>query len=309
MTGAGGSLDPRGPFAGEIYRLWWILLILGAVVFIAVIAFLGVGLVRRHRSDTPPEEDSLAPTRWIVAGGVVMPLVVLAVVLGVSIDSTWVLDTGVPEDAMVIEVTGHQWWWEVHYEGRDFTTANELHIPVGEPVLIRLRSSDVIHSFWVPQLAGKIDALPDHPNELVIQADEPGEYGGRCAEFCGLQHTNMAILVVAENDEDLSEWLAAQESEVTIPESAVRGAEIFLSHECAECHTIKGTSAAGDEGPDLTHVATRARLGATVIPNTSDQLRRWVANPQEVKPGVKMPDIELSEEELDDLVAFLETLR
>jgi cytochrome c oxidase subunit 2 len=268
VTGAGGSLDPKGPYAEEIYRLWWILLVLGAAVFIAVIGFLIVGLIRRHRSDTPPQEDPLAPTRWIVAGGIFMPVVVLAVVLGVSIDSTWVLDTRVPRDAMVIEVTGHQWWWEVQYEGRDFATANGLHIPVGEPVLIRLRSEDVIHSFWVPQLAGRIDALPDHPNELVIQADEPGEYGGRCAEFCGLQHTNMAVLVVAENGEDLSERLEAQESEARISESeeAGRGAVIFLSHECAECHTIKGTSADGHKGPDLTHVASRARLGATVIP-------------------------------------------
>lgn len=310
-AGLGGALDPRGPAAREISDLWWVLLLLGAVVYVGVVAFLVVGLMRRRRDDSAAPGDEGVPSKWILLGGVALPAVVLAVVFGFSLASMSALTNDIPDDAVVIDVVGRQWWWEVSYEGHDFVTANEIHIPVGEPVALRVTSADVIHSFWVPQLAGKIDALPDGINTMVIEADEAGRFGGRCAEFCGLQHTKMGIDVIAEPREDFDSWLEGQEQDAVIPDGGVarRGFEVFVEAGCPECHTIKGTDADGRTGPDLTHVAGRGSLAAATLPNTPEHLSEWVANPQEIKEGTQMPDTELSSEDLEALIAFLETLK
>ncbi len=291
---AQGSLDPAGPVAAEIAELWWWLLVLGALVYLLVIAVLLRALTRRHGP---------APGLLLVGGGVVLPAVVLTAVFGLSLRSM----RAIPHEAhgaLVIDVVGHQWWWEVRYPGAGVVTANEIHVPVGRPVDLQVVSADVVHSFWVPELAGKIDALPDYANSLLIQADAPGEYRGVCAEFCGLQHAKMNLLVVAQPEAEFAAWLAAQaQPAVGAPPQVLHGAG------CGDCHTIRGTGAAGEMGPDLTHVASRRTLAANTLLNTPEHLRRWLEDPQQVKEGTQMEAVDLTAAELDALLTYLGGLR
>lgn len=224
---AAGSLDPQGPAAASIAELWWLMLALGTAVFVVFLVLLGVGLWRRGTAaedeEGPVPDDS--PTlvrRWLVIGGVVMPLIVLVIVFGATLRSMRAFPTEATEEAFVIEVVGHQWWWEVTYPGTGVTVANELHLPVGRPVALRLTSADVIHSLWVPALGGKMDVLPDGTTTLVLEADEPGVHRTQCAEFCGLNHTDMKLLVIAEPEADLATWLEDPQrrdpSEAPVPE-------------------------------------------------------------------------------------------
>jgi cytochrome c oxidase subunit 2 len=205
-----GVLDPQGPVSQAMADLWWLMLGLGGVVFVTVVVVLALGLFRRR----PPAEQETGPERrnafgrWFVVGGVVAPLVILLVVFGATVRAVQSVPTTAPPEALVIEVVGHQFWWEVRYPNEGITVRDELHLPVGRPVNLQLTSADVIHSFWVPALAGKLDLLPDHTNTLVLQADEPGEHRSRCAEFCGLEHTKMVLTVVAEPEEQFAAWVA-----------------------------------------------------------------------------------------------------
>jgi cytochrome c oxidase subunit 2 len=239
-----------------------------------------------------------------------MPLVVLVVVLVATLAAMRVVPSTAPPGALVVEIVGHQWWWEVHYPEQGITTANEVHIPVGRPVALQLTSADVIHSFWVPALAGKMDLLPDGTNTLVLEAAEPGEHLSQCAEFCGLQHANHALVVVAEPAERFAAWVADQQRPAAEPTgvAAQRGQEVFLGSNCIDCHAVRGTTAVATDGPDLTHLASRPTLGAAVVPNTPDRLADWVTDPHAIKPGVGMPAAELADEDLDALLAYLETL-
>ena len=208
----GGSLDPQGPVAKVMADLWWLMLGLGVVVFTVFAVLLAVGLFRRRSTEPkagPQQSNRFG--RWIVVGGVVMPLIVLLVVFAATVQAMRVVPNSAPPEALVVEVIGHQWWWEVRYPEEGITTTNELHIPVGRPVAFRLTSADVIHSFWVPALGGKMDLLPDGVNTLVLQADEPGEHLSQCAEFCGLEHANMRLTVVAEPAERFATWVADQD--------------------------------------------------------------------------------------------------
>jgi cytochrome c oxidase subunit II len=316
MLVADGTLDPEGPAAESIADLWWLLLGLGTVVFVAVAVLLVGGLFRRRHAagpDGPDRPDAGGETpawfhRWVIGGGVVMPVVVLMVVLGATVWTMRDVSGSAPRGALEVEIVGHQWWWEVRYPEDGVTTANELHIPVGRPVAIELTSADVIHSFWVPELAGKLDALPDGTNTLVIEADEPGEYRTECAEFCGLQHAQMVFYVVADPPVEFAQWLdnEATPAGPTSP-ATVDGRNVFLGSSCAGCHTIRGTSANGDEGPDLTHVAQRQTI-AGVLRNTRDNLRLFITHPQRVKPGAIMPPTELTTEEVDVLLDYLQSL-
>ncbi len=292
---AQGSLDPAGPVAAEIAGLWWWLLALGVAVYLVVMVVLVVALTRRR--------GGAAPGRLLVIGGVAVPAAVLAVVFGLSLWSMTAIPHAAPGE-LAVEVVGHQWWWEVRYPEAGVVTANEIHVPAGRPVEVSVTSADVVHSFWVPELAGKIDALPDHPNLLVIQADEPGEFRGVCAEFCGLQHAKMNLLVVAQPPAEFEAWLAGQAG----PAAAAPPAA-FLDAGCAECHTIRGTVASGERGPDLTHVGSRRTLAANTLRNTPDHLRRWVADPQAVKEGTQMAAPDLTAAELDALAGYLAGLR
>ena len=207
-----GVLDPQGPVSQAMADLWWLMLGLGGVVFVAVVVVLALGLFRRR----PPAEQETGPERrnafgrWFVVGGVVVPLLILLVVFGATVRAVQSVPTAAPPEALVIEVVGHQFWWEVRYPDAGVTVTDELHLPVGRPVNLQLSSADVIHSFWVPALAGKLDLLPDHPNTLVLEADEAGVHRSRCAEFCGLEHTKMVLTVVAEPEDRFASWVAAR---------------------------------------------------------------------------------------------------
>jgi cytochrome c oxidase subunit 2 len=206
----GGALDPQGPVSQAMADLWWLMLGLGGAVFVAVVVVLALGLFRRRAAGEPPPDrqrrDSFG--RWFVIGGVAVPLVVLLVVFGATVQAMRSIPTTAPSDALVIEVVGHQFWWEVRYPEQGVTVRDELHLPVGRPVSLQLSSADVIHSFWVPELAGKVDMLPDYTNTLVLEADRPGVHLNRCAEFCGLEHTRMVMTVVAEPEDRFASWLA-----------------------------------------------------------------------------------------------------
>ena len=206
----GGALDPQGPVSEAMADLFWLMLGLGAVVFVVVVVVLVLGLFRRGRVGEP-QADRQRPDRfgrWFVVGGVVAPLVILIIVFGATVNAMRFVPTTAPPEALAIEVVGHQFWWEVRYPDAGITTTNELHIPVGRRINLQLSSADVIHSFWVPELAGKLDLLPDRTNTLVLQADEPGEHVSRCAEYCGLEHTRMLLTVVAEPEEQFTAWVA-----------------------------------------------------------------------------------------------------
>ena len=206
---------------------------------------------------------------------------------------------------------GHQWWWEVRYPGTNAVTANELHIPVRTPVRIEVKTADVIHSFWVPELNRKIDTIPGRTNVVELDADAPGRYRGQCAEFCGLQHAHMAMYVFVDEPDAFRRWLEAQERPAASPAGgqAAEGERLFMNGPCSSCHAIRGTDADGYVGPDLTHVASRTTLAAVTIPNDRENLREWIVDSQHVKPGNQMPNFNVSGRKLDALVAFLEGLK
>jgi cytochrome c oxidase subunit 2 len=294
-------------------ELWWLMLVLGAAVFVVVAALLVIGLFRRPRAAESQAGERMPNRfgRWMIAGGVVLPFIILVVVLGATLRAMRFVPNTAPPEALVIEVIGHQWWWEVRYPAEGITTANELHIPVGRPIALELTSADVIHSFWVPRLAGKLDLLPDGINTLVLEADESGEHHTQCAEFCGLQHAHMELRVVAEPQERFASWVAARARPAADPTGATarRGQEVFLASDCAQCHAIRGSPAEATRGPDLTHLASRPTIGAGVMPNTPQTLAQWVADPHESKPGAKMPAADLTDEQLDAVLAYLNSLK
>jgi cytochrome c oxidase subunit 2 len=218
-------------------------------------------------------------------------------------------------DAVNIELTGHQWWWEARYldadPAREFTTANELHIPVGRPVLVTLRADDVIHTLWIPNLQGKKDMIPGRTATLALRADRAGSYRGQCAEFCGVEHALMALLVEAEPNAAYEAWAARQRSPAAaaLDASALRGRDVFMRGACAGCHTVAGTAARGRKGPDLSHLASRRSIGAGMFPNNRGHLAGWIEDPQSLKPGVTMPPNALAPGDLHALLAYLETLK
>lgn len=303
-----GTLDPAGPAARDIDDLWVLMLVIGTAVFVLVAVLLVAGL--RHRGDdAEPAEPVKQRGAWLVGGGVILPAVGVLVVLVATL--AIMRDTADADDAeLSVEVIGNQFWWEFRYPDRDVVTAGELHIPAGVPVALELTSSDVIHSFWVPELAGKLDALPEDLNVLVIEADEPGRYRGKCAEFCGLHHASMDLMVVAHSPADYAAWLDAQAEPAAEPTSAEaqRGAELFRSEGCGSCHTVRGTSADGEGGPDLTHVASRDVLVGGRVEGTADDMGAWIHDPDELKEGVDMPASSLSDDEIDAIVSYLQEL-
>lgn len=315
------ALEPAGIQAARIHDLWLLTLGICSVVFAAVLAALLLALWRSQRSTaaTPADVTSLVNPEprlkrsVLVAVGVSTALLFGLVLADVQTDR--LLGRMPLADAVHIEVTAHQWWWEARYDdaeaGKIFTTANELHIPVGRPVIMTLKSSDVIHTFWLPSLHGKKDMIPGRTSQIRFRADQAGTYRGQCAEFCGLEHAMMAFLVTAEDNDRYEAWADAQRREASnvLDAKQSRGRQVFMERSCVMCHTVQGTGANAVFGPDLTHVASRQTLASGVLPNNPQQLAAWITQPQKLKPGTNMPATSLSQEELDSLIAFIETLK
>jgi cytochrome c oxidase subunit 2 len=314
-------LDAAGPQAAHIVDLWWLTLWICVSVFVVVMAMLGWALLRAPRGDagTPPDVAPIAAgerqLRWSVGAGVAVSSVLLIGLLVASILTDRALALIPVDDALNVRVAAHQFWWEVVYDDprpdRVFTTANELYIPVGRPVVVTLEADDVIHSFWIPNLHGKKDLIPGRVATIRFRADRTGEFRGRCAEFCGLQHAFMAFDVVAVSAERFAAWTEARRRPAGNPSGAAaqRGRELFLSGSCMLCHAILGTTANARKAPDLTHVASRAHLAAGRIDNTPQALAAWITDPQRIKPGVNMPAHLLPADDLAALVAYLATLK
>jgi cytochrome c oxidase subunit II len=283
--------------------MFWI----SAVVFVVVVGMLAAGLWRRRSND----EDPRRPVKWgepfILIAGVVIPAVVLVAVFLISLRDMSELSAPDEDAELTIDVVGHDWWWEATYEPSGAVTANEIHIPAGRPVRVRLTTDDVIHSFWVPQLQVKVDMIPGKTNDMWLEADEPGRYRGQCAEFCGLQHANMIFYVVAQTPDDFESWLNDQALPAAQPDvsSAAQGEDVFMNSTCVGCHAIRGTEATANVGPDLTHIGGRRTIAAGVIENTRANMATWILDPQEVKPGAVMPPTDLSSDELNDLLDYL----
>jgi cytochrome c oxidase subunit 2 len=305
------TFSPASHASRDISSLWWWMLIGSAVVFSVVLALVVLGCLRRQGLERG-ERRRIGGGTWIVAtGGLAVPLVVLVVLFVATIGTLPTTSAAGKATSLTIDVTGRQWFWDVRYPAAGVRTANEIHIPVGSSVLVRVGSDDVIHSLWVPALNRKIDAIPGRTNEVVWRADRAGTFRGQCAEFCGLQHAHMSLWVVAEPEAEFERWLAAQAVPPPQPANATleRGQQVFLGSACEYCHTIAGTNASGTVGPDLSHVASRLSLGAATIPNTEGYLAGWILDPQHLKPGNRMPATALDGPELQALLAYLESLR
>jgi len=273
----------------------------------------------RAQADTPPDLSSLERREPVaqrsVSAAVAVSIVLLLVLLVASVVTDRALAQLPLRDAVHIEVTGHQWWWSVRYDDADpsriFSTANEMHIPVGKPVIVSLHADDVIHSLWIPNLAGKKDLIPGRSTSLTLRADRPGVFRAQCAEFCGLQHAWMALPITAEAPDRYETWAAQQRQPAAPPADALalRGQQVFLGSTCVMCHSVAGTEAGAQHAPDLTHLASRPTLGAGVLPNDAQHLAAWISNPHAHKPGVNMPGHVFSKDDLQALVAWLGSLR
>ena len=304
-----------GPASEPTMYLGWVLAGLSVIIMLIISLLLIVALLR---SRPPMDMRMIGPEsgglRWIYIGTGISTFILF----GLVIYSLLVLDAVAKPPstpAIIVTVTGYDWWWRIEYEHDDpeqtVTTANELHIPVGEPVLIRLKSADVIHAFWVPTLAGKTQMIPGLINQQWIQADSPGIYAGQCAQFCGAGHARMSLEVVAESTEDFERWRNAQRRPVSSPfrpdSTGEFGQKLFMDR-CGGCHAVRGTDAAGRHAPDLTHLNSRRWLAAGLLLNTPEDLMNWIVNAQRLKPGSRMPSIALSETEKSALSTYLSTL-
>ncbi|VWX62485.1 Cytochrome c oxidase subunit 2 [Burkholderiales bacterium 8X] len=333
-------LAPAGIQAARIFELWNLTLAICTAVFAAVLFAVLLALIKasrraREEKDEGPREDDPGlrlespgserrPRRAVIAGTAVS-VFLLCVLLVTDFATDHALSRLPTAGALQIEVVGHQWWWEGRYRsaagadgasdatgGGDFSVANEFTVPVGRTVSVSLKSVDVIHSLWVPALFGKKDMIPGRSTEMVFRADRPGIYRGQCAEFCGTEHAFMAFSIEAVAPETYARWEEAQRASASPPAAstaAERGWQLFGTMGCAQCHTVRGTAAAGGLGPDLTHLASRRTLAAGTLPNQREALARWISDPQQLKPGTTMPATRLPPDQLQDLASYLESLR
>ncbi|HEX6693691.1 MAG TPA: cytochrome c oxidase subunit II [Longimicrobiales bacterium] len=310
--------DAFGRQAALIERLWWPTLWVLTAIYIAVMIALAYAMLRRRHVDEVKSEVRTA--RWV--GAAIAGTVVILFAYFISDLFTARAIAGIErKDGVTIEVTGLQWWWRVEYSDsvpeRRLTTANEIHIPVGRPVRIITSSADVIHSFWIRELHGKRDLIPGDKSEFWLRADSAGVFRGQCAEFCGLEHAKMALVVVAEPEAQFQAWYDRQLSAARVPPVAVTradslirsGHDVFVTKACVMCHTIRGTTAGSSIGPDLTHLASRRMIAAGTRTNTRGNLAGWVVDPQGIKPGALMPPNNLTPAELEALISFLESLK
>ena len=318
------TLAPAGPFAREPDELWDLVFAIAAVIFIVVEGALVYALVKyRHRPGRKAAQFHGNTKLEVLLTAI--PTLILAGIAVPTVQNIFGL-ARVPGDALPVTVVAHQFWWEFSYPEQDLKTANELHIPVGRPVRITLEGAasdpvnpedaEVIHSFWVPRLAGTQDIVPGHTNHLLLQADEPGTYLGQCKEFCGLSHANMRFRVVAETPEEFETWVREQSAPAAEDQLVAEGARLFQEGQfangppCSACHSLDPSlEAQPAAGPNLAHFASREKFAADMLPRTDENLRAWLAGPPDVKPGAKMPDLGLTGEQIDALVAYLQTLK
>jgi cytochrome c oxidase subunit 2 len=320
FQGEHNALHPAGPPAHNIEWLYWVIFWIIFVVFVLTILGFARAAARTYSNSEqmlPVMKDEAGDERakWAVGSAIVVTVLTLFAVLFMSVITGKKVEGLSSPNPITIQVTGHQWWWEVVYPNpqadQTVTTANEIHIPVGKPVVILTSSADVIHSFWAPSVHGKRDLLPGYSSAFWIQVDQPGTYPGRCAEFCGMQHAHMGFSIVAEDEATFEAWEQQQLKPASNPgdPEAARGQQVFLTHQCLMCHTIRGTDAGSRYGPDLTHVASRKMLAAETLPNTRGALAGWIIDPQRIKPGNHMTPNVLAPDDLNALITYLQTLQ
>jgi cytochrome c oxidase subunit 2 len=316
-TGVSNIFKPVSTPAQAVYELSLLALAICGGIFLVVGGLLAYTAIRfrRRPGDEGREPPQIYGSNQIELAWTVIPLVIVFVLFLATARTIYdVQGAAPPADALNVTVVGHQWWWEIRYPELGIVTANELHMPVSDsirprPTFLKLESADVIHSFWVPQLAGKTDLIPNRENVMWIEPTEPGTYVGNCAEYCGLQHARMLLRVIVHPPADFENWAAAQQESPPDDPQVRTGRELFLSTACVNCHAIRGTQATGTFGPDLTHLMSRETLGAGTVPNTAEKLRAWVQNPQTLKQGALMPNMQLTENEVNQIVAYLLTLK
>jgi cytochrome c oxidase subunit 2 len=301
-------LKTHGSEASRIAGIWWLMFGLGAGVYAVVAFFIVWAIVRGRRAEGG--EGRVSDNLWIVWGGVVVPVLILGVLAVVTVQATSELRK--PEaGALQVEVVGKRWWWAVTYPGTSVTTANEIRLPAGRPVEIGLDSDNVVHSFWVPQLAGKLDMIPGQHNILRFTPRTPGTYIGECAEFCGIEHARMDFVVIVQTTTDFDRWMTRHEITPSAPdgEAASEGEVTLVTQACAGCHTIRGTPAQGTVGPDLTDFGERSTIGARTVPNTPENLAKWIVDAGALKPGALMPPMPMSDRDVQNVIAYLEGLK
>ena len=305
------ALEPETEYGWKLQHLFELILALAAVVFVSVEGMLLYTAWRfRARPGQPRPRQIHGNTRFEIAW-TIAPAVVLAIIAVPTVRTIFDVAMPPPGNSLRIEVIGHQWWWEYRYPDFNVVTANEPHMPTSTNVSFDLTSADVIHSFWLPRLGGKRDVVPTHTNHIYVDApDHPGEYFGQCAEFCGASHADMRTRAYVDSPADFDAWVKNQQAPAPQPAPEVaRGAQVFMSNACIGCHTIAGTNAQGQTGPNLTHVGSRSTIAAGMLDNTPDNVVRWVSDPQAVKPEALMPKLGLSDDDLRAVAAYLESLK
>ena len=303
--------DPVSPAATPIRDLFMLVFGVIGIIFVITEGALVWSIIRyKAKGDETTEPPQIYGSNPIELAWTVIPVIIVFILFLVTTRSIYSLDLQeAPEGALKVKATGHQWWWEFEYEDLGITTAGELHVPLGVPVFVELRSADVIHSFWVPRLAGKIDCIPNRENHLWFQADELGTWYGQCAEFCGTQHAKMFIRVISDTQDDFETWVANQLNPAVEIPTKLHGKDVFLSLACLNCHNVQGVTMAGGFGPDLTHLMSRKTIASGAAENTTENLRAWLQNPDSIKEGALMPNMMLRDAQLDALVEYLQTLK
>jgi cytochrome c oxidase subunit II len=305
------TLLPRSDFGWTSHRIFLQILRWDTAIFLVVQALLLVAIFRFRERDPQAIPKQVRGSAVLEIIWTLLPAVILTFIAFPTVAAIFRTQTAPPKDTLRVKVIGHQWWWEFHYPDLGVTTASDLHLPAGRPVSLEIASTDVIHSFWVPPLGGKRDAIPGSVTRIVLTADTPGVYYGQCAEFCGASHANMRHLAVVDAPDAFAAWAAQQKEPAPTPpdgSAAATGLQVFRAGTCVGCHAVRGVSAGGI-GPDLTHFGSRKTLAGGMLPNTPEHLARWVRHAPAVKPGSLMPEQKLSDPEVAALVAYLQSLR
>lgn len=301
---------PESAPANSIFHLSLFVLAITGGIFVVVGGLLTWALIRyRARGDDTREPPQIYGSTQVELAWTVIPILIVVVLFLTTARIIFAIqDAPKPKSALDVTVVGHQFWWEFRYPKLGIVTANELHVPVGSATFLRLLSADVMHSFWVPQLAGKTDVIPNHPNETWIEPQRPGLYVGQCAQFCGIEHAKMLLRVYVDTPQQFAAWVKDQQQPGVQDSQVAAGRQVFETHACTNCHAVAGTAATGRFGPDLTHLASRATIASGAVPNTPDNLREWIKDPDHFKQGVLMPAMQLNDSEIDELVAYLDSL-